>query len=258
MPVVRAAGAGQPRRLGGGPQLGESAAGPGGRASRFGRQVLARGDGIGRGERPRSLDRRPIISTLDQRVEVACGQCALERGANIVVPGGSAEARIGRVERPFGLPPAVGGHRNPIVGRREMAHTPRSPNRIAVERLQLAAGRGQPGRGEQQVGQADVAGEAPAAVGLGRTIEPVERLADELPSVRRTGRHGGLRLAASSASSPKLKLLSAVEDETVDRPAFLFVDVPASAPPPRRASIAPSRRPRATAARRREPRSRRR
>ena len=71
-------------------------------------------------------------------------------------------------------------------------------------------------------GEPHVGGEAQAAVALGRAVEALQRLPDQprLAAERSGGACGGVRPAASSASSPKVKVRAAVDDEAVGGVAF--------------------------------------
>ena len=157
---------GESGRLARPPHL-ERAVGPArGRANRLERQMLRRRHKIVRRERPHRARGLVEIALFDDHLRLARKRL-LEQVTRVRGALRRAEHRTGRMQLGLRDRPAFREHRDPVVACLNMANCAQGPFRIAA---QFAAGRRQPRRSEQHVGQANVAGEAPRAIGLGRPV----------------------------------------------------------------------------------------
>ena len=224
------------------------------------------------------MQRRRGLISRGERARAANGLVDSRRGrtSGRVLPDASASSNSGRgsggerrpvkrglaaFTRLLGRPPVVRDDGEPAVARGDVAHARHLRDRLAREAGEAAAGRRHARRREQHPGQPDVAGEAHAAVGLRRPVEPSRaagRSSASRPTGEAAGRLGGERSAASSASSPKLKVRAPLMTKPSAVSHSARVDVPAAGGRRRRASRARPPPPRATAARTRAPRSTRR
>ncbi len=134
------------------------------------------------------------------------------------------------VERAVGGPPVTRDGGDPAFVRDDMQQAGRFHSRLAVDALQpRGAQRALPDRGEDHVGQADIACIIGRAIDLGGQVEPRQFLAIErigagraIDGFGRRRQRGGRRRDLGEAQP-----LAAQDDETVLRVAILPVGVPA-------------------------------
>ena len=156
-----------------------------------------------------SRDRRVIVAAAEPWSASPRASASSNSGAQVAPVGAMPrEPRIGGLQRALGRPPAVGHDREPLVARCDW----RTPGALATASREKPVRRPPGGairtEANSMSGQAHVAGEAQAAVGLGRAVEPRQRLADQRALPIGAARVGSAACgsAASSASSPKVKV----------------------------------------------------
>ncbi len=216
-------------RLGCRPHFAMVAAEPHGGRQGLETKVLSWSDVIGRGEHPRPPHRRVIVAAVEPVVRVARSQCIIKQQARIGRHAGAREFGVRGVRGALGSPPAIGGDRQRIIRGRNMPDAGNCLDcfmRIAGD---PPAGRRQARRCEQHSGEPDVAGEAQAAVGLGRSVQALQRLPDQ-PRLARQAQRRRIRWSAVRRFLGELgegEGPDAVDDEAVGRVAVPRRDVPA-------------------------------